>query len=91
MIEIVCACCDKLGRHGGRGLRHSCYMRHHHAGNLDKYPPRGRSYPRQWRVESYAELRARRVPIREAADRLGVTDRTGYRYERQLKALEVTA
>jgi hypothetical protein len=90
-IEVCCACCDELGRHGGRGLRNTCYNRHHKAGTLDQFPPLRTSLPRRWRLEAYTEIRARGVSVRKAAKQLGVTDRTGWRYEHLLKTSQDAA
>lgn len=85
-VEVLCVCCGGLGRHSGRRLCKTCYSRHHLARTLDRHPVLGYALPKLWRVESYAELRGRGLSVRDAAERLGVSDRTGTRYEVQLKA-----
>lgn len=89
-VEIVCVCCGELGLHGGRRLSKPCYSRHHKAGTLDEFPLLITQLPTLWRLEDYAELRARGVSIRQAAKQLGVTDRTTTRYEARIKASTTT-
>lgn len=86
-VEVLCACCDELGQHRGRRLCQTCYDRHRLAGTLDRHPMVGHALPSLWRIESYTELRGRGLPVREAAKRLGVTARTGWRYEARIKAV----
>lgn len=85
-VEVSCACCGEIGPHNGRSLRKTCYLRHFHAGTLDNYPPLGETLTCLWRRQNYAELRERGKSLREAAERLGVHQRTAERYEARLKA-----
>ncbi|MFI6910140.1 hypothetical protein ACIBKY_53430 [Nonomuraea sp. NPDC050394] len=85
-IEVMCACCQEVGIHGGRGLQASCYKRHMVAGTLDQYPLLRASLPRLWRLEEYTALRAHGVSVHEAALQLQVSVRTAERYEARLKA-----
>jgi hypothetical protein len=53
--------------------------------------PGGRGVPKDavvvaGRIEDYAELRGRGLTVAQAAERLGISDRTGTRYEARLRA-----
>ncbi|WP_162794726.1 hypothetical protein [Nonomuraea lactucae] len=87
-VEVTCWCCGEPGIHGGRGLRRACYSRYLRAGTLDQFPPLKTGLPCLWRLEEYAELRNRRISVRVAAERIGVSKRTAERYEARLKAPE---
>ena len=86
-VEVLCACCGELGQHGGRWLCRACHQRHRNAGTLNQHPVVGHPLPTLWRIESYAELRGRGLSVQEAAERLDVTHRTGWRYEARIKAV----
>lgn len=88
LIEVMCACCGEMGEHGGRSLRSACWKRHHKAGTLDQFPRLRTWTTTLARLADYAELRERRMPIRAAAELLGVTSRTAERYEARIKATE---
>jgi hypothetical protein len=81
---IRCASCEQAGTNHGRGLCHSCYARHQHDGTLAQFP----SF-KAARAEDYAWLRTQcGTTISEAAHRVGVSTRTGWRYERALRATQ---
>ncbi|TDD32468.1 hypothetical protein E1287_22535 [Actinomadura sp. KC06] len=86
----VCACCGLEGWHSSNGWRHACYQRWVYAGRPDSGPPpprrAGRGAEAASRIEDYVELRSWQVPREEAAERLGVSIRTLFRYDRRLKA-----
>ncbi|MFB4276073.1 hypothetical protein ACBJ59_12315 [Nonomuraea sp. MTCD27] len=90
-VTVECACCGSAGLHDGRSLCHSCYHWHHANGTLGKYPPLRTWLATLARIEDFAELRRGGLSVRAAAARVGVTKRSGERYERRLKARQVAA
>lgn len=86
LIEVMCACCGEMRSHVGRSLCNACWKRHDKAGTLDEFPRLRTWTSTLGRIADYAELRERRMPIRAAAELLGVTSRTAERYEARIKA-----
>ncbi|WP_144069894.1 helix-turn-helix domain-containing protein [Nonomuraea indica] len=89
--EVLCACCEELGLHGGRGLCHTCYRRHLAAGTLAQYPRLQTWLSAQGRIADFAELRERGLTVREAAEQIGVSLRTAERYQARLNSQEGVA
>ncbi|TDD45415.1 XRE family transcriptional regulator [Nonomuraea terrae] len=86
--EVLCADCGQLSSHGGRHLCFTCYARNDYYGTLDQYPPLRTWLSTAARVEDYAELRRQQyMSLRDAAARLGVSERTAWRYEAKLRAV----
>lgn len=84
--EVICACCGELGEHNGRNLRKECYDRHYHAGTLHQFPKVSTWIPTLGRLDDFAELRGRGMSVKKAAAKLGMSSRSGWRYEARLKA-----
>lgn len=78
--RVKCLCCDKIGRHVGRGLIWSCHRRHRDAGTLEEFPTR-----RELNMEEYLPLHAQGVSARVAAQRIGVASRTIVRLRASLR------
>jgi hypothetical protein len=78
-----CADCGRLMPMDARGLCSACYTRNLDGGTLGEF-----GYVKADRVADYAELRGLGVPVPAAAARLGVSERTAWRYEAELKAGE---
>jgi hypothetical protein len=79
---IYCASCQLLRVHAGRGLCDSCRTWHRRNGTLAHY-----GYPKPARFQDYTWLRIQRgLTVAQAAASTGVSERTGWRYERQLRA-----
>ncbi|MBF8187354.1 hypothetical protein ITP53_16760 [Nonomuraea sp. K274] len=85
-VEVECACCGGTGLHQGRALCHACYQWHHENGTLHKYPQLHTWLETLARIADFAELRGRGLSVRRASAALGVTARSGQRYEQRLKA-----
>jgi hypothetical protein len=79
-VEVCCICCNQLGRHNGRGLRHTCYRRHRQAGTLNRYPRLNAALPHLWRLQEYRELQARGLNTPDIAQHMNVSTRTIERY-----------
>ncbi|WP_435109949.1 hypothetical protein [Nocardiopsis synnemataformans] len=104
-ITCVCGC-GRTGTHTARGLLPDCYDRALRAGRLTDYPSHPMSLERRQaaarqmvqgkqaamraRLEDYVELRSWGLSLREAVARLGVTTRTGWRYEQHLRQQTTT-
>jgi hypothetical protein len=83
--SIRCGCCGTLGRHWAHGWVTACYDRWLRAGKPEGGPPPPWSRP-YGRREDYAELtREQGFTLYQAAERLGVSSRTAWRYERLLR------
>ena len=95
---IRCQHCDHFGEHGGHNWCIACYQRWKRAGRPEGGPPeplsrtecaaRARAaYQEQarGRREDYQELRSWDETREQAAARVGVTERTAWRYERTLR------
>ena len=78
-----CADCGRLMPIESRGLCAACRKRNRDHGTLREF-----GYVKADRLADYAELRRLRVPVPAAAGRLGVSERTAWRYEAELKARE---
>lgn len=91
---VRCASCDHFGQHGAFEWCSACYQRWKKAGRPSDGPPK--ALPRQeaaararaayqaaaqGRREDYQELRSWGETREQAAARLGVTERTTWRYE----------
>jgi len=76
-----CADCGRLMPMECRGLCAACRKRNRDRGTLGEF-----GYVKADRLADYAELRRARVPVPAAAARLGVSERTAWRYEAELKA-----
>ena len=90
-----CRCgCGQLVFYPRSGLAKSCYDRWLYHGRPEPPPPPGRpsAYgPRLGRLEDYAELRSWGESIASAAARLGVSERSGWRYESELRRQHAAA
>lgn len=94
---ITCACCGGEGRLGSGSWRESCYRRWLLAGRPDTGPPPlkrrtttgGHSVSPTavaGRIEDYTELtRDHGLTLYQAAERLHVSERTAFRYERRIR------
>jgi DNA-binding XRE family transcriptional regulator len=79
--HVVCAPCGRLRRPYGRGWCRACFRRWARAGRPASGPPPSRS----GRWEEYEELtREMGHTPRQAAERMGITDRTARRYETRI-------
>ena len=78
-----CADCGRLMPMECRGLCAACRKRNGARGTLGEF-----GYVKADRVADYAELRRAGVPVPVAAARLGVSERTAWRYEAELMAGE---
>ena len=78
-----CADCGQFMPMYARGLCSACFKRNQEGGTLGEF---GRV--RAGRLADYADLRRLGVPVPAAAVRLGVSERTAWRYEAELKAGE---
>ena len=79
-IRGVCVRCKRPRRLRGRGLCQRCHPVIRRHGELDEY-----RNPNVSQIDSYRELLSWSIGIQEAADRLGVTERTILRYRIQLR------
>jgi len=84
-FTIRCACCGCEGRHKAHGWIVACYHRWQRAGKPEDGPPAvWRS--KNGRLEDYAWLtRDQGLSLPHAAGRMGVCERTAWRYEAQLR------
>lgn len=84
---IICGCCGEPGRYYVNGWRQACGRRWVRAGRPAAGPP-----PPRWRRwDEYAELtREMGHTLYQAADRMGISSRTAWRYEARLRATEST-
>lgn len=78
--EVLCACCEQIGRHNGRRLCEGCHRTHRLAGTLHQFPRTNSSISKLGRLDDFAELRQHGNTIRAAAEQLGISQRTGERY-----------
>lgn len=89
------ACWCGCGRPAYRaGLWGACYVRWRKAGRPAQVPPprgRGNDGHRADRVEDYAEICGQGYRLEHAAARLGVSERTAWRYEAALRQQGETA
>lgn len=95
---VECVCCGTEGPHIGRGLIQLCHNRHALAGTLELFPlnpesareaaARGHEtvhYAYQARLEDYAELLSWGESPKKAAARVGISERTARKYDKQLR------
>ena len=75
-----CASCEQEGPLISRGLCKPCRDRHQWAGTLTSF-----GYVKADRVADYADLRRDGELLEVAASRIGVSERTAWRYEAGLK------
>jgi hypothetical protein len=75
-----CADCGRLMPIDARGLCSACYWRNRDHGTLDEF-----GCVKASRLADYAELRRLGVPVPVAAARLGVSERTAWRYEAEAR------
>lgn len=95
LYRIRCACCGREGKHHARGWILTCYKRWLRAGKPEEGPPPPLSLPeigrmhsaaKAGRVEDYEWLtRDEGLTLYAAAERLGISSRTAWRYERALR------
>jgi hypothetical protein len=79
-----CLSCQLLRIHCCRGLCSSCRTWHRRHGTLAEF-----GYPKPTRLEDFTWLRITRgLSVAQAAARINVSERTGWRYERQLRAAQ---
>lgn len=83
--EVECACCGGIGLHFGRSLCCACHQWHRKNGTLGKYPPLHTWLETLSRIAEFGELRAAGLSVAKAAARVGVTKRSGERYEHRLR------
>lgn len=101
---ITCKHCGDTKRHGAYGWCHACYTRWDRAGRPEDGPPQktsplavlelawqAHSERRKGRLEDYQDLRSWGLTVERAARRLGLSERTAWRYEAALRAEEVSA
>lgn len=82
---VSCVDCKQMHWPRARGLCRACHDRHRKAGTLCDFPVQG--HPGKIaHFDDYAWLRKQGATIYEAARRAGVTSRTGWRYEKELRA-----
>ena len=86
--DVLCLDCGEIGQHHSRRLCTVCYPQRWRSGTLNQFALLTESLPASRRREDFAELRSRRVSVRVAAERIGVSTRTAERYEARLKAPE---
>lgn len=95
---IDCRCCHRQREHRARGLCASCWSRsarHGHPATVPPPAPQGMALPAAWaalratriaRIEDYVELtREFGLSLEHAAERMGVSVRTAWRYEAELR------
>jgi len=94
-----CACCGKVGKIMARGLRESCYSHWNRYGDISRYPPSRKpgTYTLEQgaalsRAEQYRRLTEgpSKLSRKRACRVLGITERTGYRYEALFRAEQAT-
>jgi hypothetical protein len=78
-ILAECASCERIRPLRARGLCNSCYVTRFHNGTLSDY-----GYVKADRMTDYARLRLNGATQADAARRIGVSRRTGERYEAEL-------
>ena len=74
-----CASCERIRPLIERGLCDSCRTLRRRDGTIGDY-----GYVKTDRMEDYADLRRFGESVAVAASRVGVSERTGWRYEAQL-------
>ncbi|MCO6011449.1 hypothetical protein NE236_41520 [Actinoallomurus purpureus] len=80
---IFCDRCGNEGQHGGYTWCRACHSRWERAGRPASGPPPKRN----GRVGEYAELtRDQHYTLVNAAARMGISERTAWRYEARLRA-----
>ena len=90
----VCLGCRRERPHAARGLCGACYAAKRHRGTVAEVPRIGRPVltdAKRGRLEDFAELLGWGVTFEGACSRLGVTERTGWRYMAHLRSQEVAA
>ncbi len=102
-LRAVCGACESCGasllpgddqgrRHAARGLCWTCYRADRKASAEAACTAGDREEPaqpaREARLEDFADLLSWRIPLDEAAARIGVTVRTAERYLAELRARE---
>ena len=80
-ILAECASCERVQPLRARGLCASCYVTRFRNGTLGEF-----GYLKADRMADYARLRLNGAAQAEAAKRVGVSRRTGERYEAELAA-----
>lgn len=75
-----------ISRHSGRGICVTCWYKSKADGTLDDYP-RLTGY-KEDRLEDYTFMRKFGRSVQEASESVGVSERTGWRYERDLRKLQ---
>ena len=80
-----CADCGRFMPMECRGLCHACRKRNSACGTLGEF-----GYVKADRLADYALRRSRGTPLADAAAWVGVSERTAWRYEAELKAGEVS-
>ena len=75
-----CASCERVRPLISRGLCDTCRARHQENGTIGEY-----GYVKADRMADFARLRSSGYGVGEAARRIGVSERTGERYEAELK------
>jgi hypothetical protein len=78
-----CADCGRFMPIDARGLCSACWTRNSDNGTLGEF-----GYVKADRLADFAEMRGLGVAVPAAAARLGVSERTAWRYEAELKAGE---
>jgi hypothetical protein len=82
----TCRSCQRRPANHARGLCGSCYNRWRYYGKPQDGPPPPRTGgPCADRIEDYLDLRMWGLSKQQAAERLGVTLRTIWRYEHRLR------
>ncbi len=76
-----CASCEQARPILGRGLCNACRWRHRDDGTIAEF-----GYVKADRVADYARFRLGGLGLAQAAARVGVSKRTGERYEAELAA-----
>ena len=75
-----CASCERVRPLVTRGLCDTCRHRYERDGTIGEW-----GYVKADRVADYARLRLADYPVPVAASRIGVSERTAWRYEAQLR------
>lgn len=91
MTACRCGCGRPVAR---RGLSKACYDRWRYWGCPQEIPVPahiGNDRRERDRLEDYAEIRAQGYRVEHAAARIGVSERTAWRYETQLRNREQAA
>jgi len=80
---VECACCGNKGQLRSRGWIRACYDRWMRAGKPEEGPPAPGYLVNR---EEYAWFRyTLNVSVKRAAELAGISERTGWRYEKRLK------